>query len=227
MSNLLIRSTLLLFVALCCTHADAQQKDESFVKEFAKASELQWQQVKLKKLEEMQNAVDIVRDIGEGRNVSLRRKEKDDSKNEPRLSYNRSRKTWSINVVNRRQVDDEIEKQQNRYYKIKAEIEEATGYSVPRLNVNSLSVGSLGVPDDDGSAVVVKVSQVLGTDRALIDRGESDFILEGVDFSSIADNDRVSLTNVCICEKNESFTTVLGAKRTVPVLRVINKKTSR
>jgi hypothetical protein len=216
-TRLLILTILLTFLSKC----EAQQKSD-FVESYAKAALVEGAFIKVNKRLELKEVVQLVSDISEPENVNLRSRNADDSKNENRLTFVQTRKKWTISVVNRKNVREEIQKQQDRYYKLKQEIAQLSAYSPPRMR--SLSVGSVGVlEDENGKSLRLKVGQVLGS-RIMVENGDSDFLLEGFDVSSLADGDNFVLTDVCICEKNETLTTVIGAAKTVPVLRVAGDK---
>lgn len=68
-----------------------------------------------------------------------------------------------------------------------------------------------------------KVRQVIDDNTALVDVGNRSFVLRGVSTKDMADDRGISLSGVplVICD-TYSFTTVLGAKRTLPVIQAVN-----
>lgn len=69
----------------------------------------------------------------------------------------------------------------------------------------------------------LKVSQVLDEQNAIVTTGKRDFVLRGVSTKDLADGSGVKLKGVplVICE-TYSFTTVLGATRTLPLIQAVN-----
>jgi len=73
-----------------------------------------------------------------------------------------------------------------------------------------------------GYARSVKILQVLDSDRALVTLGKKDItavMIKGMSFLNVADDSEVSLGTLMEVAETTTYTTVMGATRTVFVLR--------
>lgn len=72
-----------------------------------------------------------------------------------------------------------------------------------------------------------KVDQVIDESTLLISNGAGSFMLRGLNTSDMVDGKSILIPALCFVEGTESYTTVLGAKRTVAALRALSDEQTK
>lgn len=68
------------------------------------------------------------------------------------------------------------------------------------------------------------IDQIINENSLLMSNGGGSYILRGISTHNLVDDTPISIPGFCIVEGPESYTTVLGAKRTVIALRVLSNE---
>ena len=83
---------------------------------------------------------------------------------------------------------------------------------------NPITVGSIGK-----FRYNLKMRQIIAKDQALVDYGDSTFLLRGIDFSKFADDTQITYDDLLHVSGTHRYTTVIGGTNTVYVIEPLPK----